>query len=272
VKAPWEPKTLTDQNIGACSLCQATKPLRHSHLLPAGVIRLLRDEGLKNPNPYLMSLGNVGQTSSQAKQYLLCHECEQRFNRNGETWVINHCYHEDRGSFPLRDLLKTHEPILASPQGGAYDASKIPGIDIDKLVYFGTSVIWRASLRQWRIQKETYQPISIAAEVQEELRQYLLGSAPFPPNAVSMVYVSTSDVPPHTAGFPDSVGEGGIDIHRFYIPGLWFHLVLGEGLTDDHRRMCILRSPVHPISLSVLGDELVHKIAFSLYWRSKTRT
>jgi hypothetical protein len=129
-----------------------------------------------------------------------------------------------------------------------------------------------ASLRQWRIQKETYQPVPIAGEVQEELRQYLLGTAPFPASVVSMVYVSTSDVPPLTAGFPDSVFNVGIDTHRFYIPGLWFHLMLGEGLTDDHRRMCILRSPVHPISLSVLGDKLVHAIAFSLYWTSKTRT
>jgi hypothetical protein len=224
-----------------------------------------------------MSPDNVGQTSSQAKQYLLCHECEQRFNRNGESWVIKHCYHEDSGKFPLRDLLKTHQPILVGPQGGAYDASKIPGIDVEKLVYFGASVIWRASLRQWRIQKETYQPIQIAAEVQEEFRRYLLGTAPFPLSAVSIVYVSTSEVPPLTVVFPDSLHDVGIDIHRFYIarfyiPGLWFHLLLGEGLTDDLRQMCILRSPVHPIGLYVQGDALVHAIAFSLYWSSKTRT
>jgi hypothetical protein len=89
---------------------------------------------------------------------------------------------------------------------------------------------------------------------------------------VSVVWVSTSDVPPLTAGFPDSLRDGGIHIHRFYIPGLWFHLALGKGLTDDQRRMCILRSPDHPICLNVLGDELVHAIGFSLYWNSKTRT
>jgi hypothetical protein len=267
-----EPETPRDQKVAACSLCRATKALRDSHLLPAGVLRLLRDDGLKNPNPYLMSLGNVGQTSSQAKQYLLCNECEQRFNRNGETWVINHCYHEDGGSFPLRDLLKMHEPILAGPQGGAYNALKIPGIDIEKLVYFSASVIWRASLRQWRIQKETYEPIQVGAEHQEQLRRYLLGEAAFPSNAVSVVYVSTSDVPPLTAGFPDSLRDGGIHIHRFYIPGLWFHLALGKGLTDDHRRMCILRSPDHPICQAVQGDALVHAIASSLYLNSKTRT
>ncbi|MFB3813496.1 MAG: hypothetical protein ACE14L_05235 [Terriglobales bacterium] len=229
----------------------------------------MRDDGLKDPNPYLMSLEHVGQTSSQAKQYLLCPDCEQRFSRNGENPVINHCYHGDNGSFRLRDL-KTATPILSGHSGGAYDASQIPGVDIEKIVYFSASVIWRASLRQWRIQKQTYEPIQIHAKHREELRQYLLGTASFPQNAASVVHVSTSDVPPLTAGFPDSLHDVNIDMHRFYIPGIWFHVVLGKGLTSDHRQMCILRSPVHPICLDVMGDALVHAIGFNLYWSSKT--
>jgi hypothetical protein len=255
--------------IGICALCRGTKDLRDSHFIPAGVLRLLRADGLKNPNPFLMSLNHVGQTSSQAKQYLLCHDCEQRFNQNGETWVINRCYHEEDGSFRLRDLLKIAKPILSGPEGGAYDASQIPEIDIEKLVYFSASVIWRASLRQWRIQRQTYKPIQIGGQCQEELRLYLLGEAAFPLNAVSIVYVSTSDVPPLTAGYPDSLHDRRVDIHRFYIPGIWFHLLFGEGLTDDNRQMCILRSPVHPICLHVRGDALIHAIAFNLYWNSK---
>lgn len=155
--------------VGNCALCQERKELQDSHLLPAGVLRLLRDDELKNPNPYLMSLDHIGQTSAQAKQYLLCSDCEQRFNRNGETWVINHCYHEEDGSFRLRELVKTAKPILSGPEGGAYDASQIPGIEIGKLVYFSASILWRASLRQWWIQKQTYSPICLGAEYQEEL-------------------------------------------------------------------------------------------------------
>jgi hypothetical protein len=246
-----------------------TKELRDRHLLPAGILRLLRDDGMKNPNPFLMCLDHVGQTSSQARQYLLCHHCEQRFSRYGENWVINHCYHESDGKFRLRDFLKTATPIFCGPSGAAYDASKITGIDIDKLAYFSASVIWRASLRQWRIQKQTYEPIQIGAKSQEELRLFLLGQAPFPQNAVSVVCVSTSEVPPLTTGFPDSLLNGDKNIHRFYVPGIWFHVVLGENLPEDNRQMCILRSPVHPICLHVIGDALVHQIGFNLYWNSK---
>jgi hypothetical protein len=252
-----------------CALCLKTKKLRDSHLVPAGILRLLRDDAPKNPNPFLMSLDHVGQTSSQAKQYLLCHGCEQRFNRNGENWVINHCYHESDGRFRLRDFLKPAVPVLSGPGGGAYDASKITGIDIDKLVYFSASVIWRASLRQWRIQKQIYEPIRIGSKYQEELRLFLLGLGSFPQRAVSVVYVSTSEVPPLMVGYPDSLHDEDRDTHRFYVPGVWFHVVLGENLSDDTRKMCILRSPVHPICLHVSADSLVHQIGFNLYWNSR---
>ncbi len=254
---------------GICALCQRTKQLYDSHLLPAGVLRLLRDDNLRNPNPFLMSMDHVGPTSSQAKQYLLCQDCEQRFSRKGERWVVKHCYHESDRSFQLRDLLKAAQPIFAGSNGCAYDASKIDGMDIEKLVYFSASVIWRASVRKWQVQKQTYEAIQIGAGYQEELRQYLLGNAPFPKNVVSVVYVSTSDVPPLMAGYPDSLRDGPKDIHRFYIPGIWFHMVLGKGLSEDNRQMCILRSPVHPICLHVMGDALIHQIGFNLYWNNK---
>lgn len=256
--------------VGICALCLEVKELRDSHLLPAGILRLLRDDSMRNPNPYLMSLEHVGQTSSQAKQYLLCQDCEQRLGRNGESWVTKHCYHEDTRGFRLRDLLKRANPILSGPHGGAYNASQITAIDIEKLVYFSASVVWRASLRPWRVHKQVYDPIQVHAEDREELRKYLLGKAPFPQNAVSVVYVSTSEVPPLTAGFPDSIHDARIEIHRFYIPGIWFHLGWGDGLTDDHRQMCILRSPFHPICLHVMGDALIHEIGFRLYWNSKS--
>ena len=216
-----------------------------------------------------MSLDHVGQTSSQAKQQLLCHDCEQRFSRNGENWVITHCYHESDGRFRLRDLLKTAVPILSGPRGGAYDASKIAGIDIDKLVYFGASVIWRASLRNWRIHKQTYSPIQIPPKCQEELRLFLLGQRSFPVGAASVVYVSTLKVPPLMVEYPDSVHDGERDIHRFYVPGIWFHFVLGEKLSEDTRKMCILRSPAHPICLLVNADSLLHQIGLNLYWNSR---
>lgn len=256
--------------VDICALCREIKELRESHLLAAGFLRLLRDARLTNPNPFLMSTDHVGQTSAQAKQYLLCDTCEQRFSTQGEKWVIRNCYRTE-GSFRLRDLVRTNTPIFSGPEGRAHDASQVSGIDIGKLVFFSASVIWRASLRKWRIQKQVYEPL-VVGNYQEELRLYLLGESPFPQQAVAIVYVSTSDVPPLTAMYPDVLGELGFDIYRFYIPGIWFHLLLGEGLTDDHRSMCILRSPNHPICFHTSGDSLIHSIGRTLYWAGKQNT
>jgi len=144
-----------------CALCLRKRLLRDSHLIPAGILRQLRDDSFKNPNPYIMSPDYVGQSSAQAKQYLLCHDCEHRFSLNGEKWVAENCYRPWKNTFRLRENLERAQPILSGPQGGAYDASKIPGIYIKKLVYFGASVIWRASLQSWQLQKQVYQPIEV---------------------------------------------------------------------------------------------------------------
>src|SRR6266480_5799613 len=234
--------------VGRCELCrEPDKGLQDSHLLPAGVLRRLQGNRDGNRDPYLMSLNWVGQKSKQAKQPLLCTECEERLNTRGERWVIANGYNAQDGSFPLRSRIMPAQPLLAGPHGGAYDASQIPGIDIEKLVYFGASVIWRATVRSWRIQKERYQQLPMEPKYQEELRLYLLEEAPFPANAVSAVFVSPSPVPPPSAGYPERLPEQLHINYRFYVPGLWFLLIQGEELSDDTRKMCILRSPLHPL-------------------------
>lgn len=177
----------------------------------------------------------------------------------------------DAQDVSLRELLASANPILSGPQGGAYDALQVEKIEIDRLVYFGASVVWRASLRPWRIQKHVYQPIEVAAKVQEELRLYLLGEAPFPLTAVSCVYISTQETPQLSVGFPDTLPEGSNQLYRFYIPGIWFLLLSGESLTQDNRNMCILRSPFHPICLYIGADALALSIAYNLYLNDKHR-
>ena len=256
--------------IGRCELChKPNKELQESHLLAAGFLRRLQSDGKGNRNPYLMSLNWVGQTSKQATQPLLCTECEDRFNAGGERWVIANGYNPQEDRFPLRERIMPAKTLFSGPYGGAYDASQIPGIEIEKLVYFGPSVIWRATTRSWRIQKEHYNQLPIESKYQEELRQYLLGNASFPESAASVVYVSPSRIPPLSAGYPECHQEESHANYRFYVAGLWFLLLLGEELSDDSRKMCILRSPVHPLCLYAGGDALVHAIEYNLYLESK---
>ncbi len=83
--------------IGQCKLCLKTGvELRDSHFLSAGIYRILRDDNEKNPNPWLLTKDAAVQTSSQLKAHLLCHDCEQRFSKNGETWALGRCLPEGR--------------------------------------------------------------------------------------------------------------------------------------------------------------------------------
>lgn len=247
-----------------CALCLQKRALRDSHLIPAAILRSLRDETFKNPNPYIMSLEHVGQSSAQAKQYLLCHDCEQRFNRGGEKWIAANCYRPNENVFPVRDAVKRAQPLLSGPHGSAYDASRISSIDIEKLGYFGGSVIWRASLRPWRLQKQMYRPIEICPRHKEELRSFLLGGS-FPQDAALAVYIPTFDPPPLMVCFPESLADNSIREYRFYIPGFWFLLFFGEKLSDEHRKWCILRSPFHPICSYAGADALLGQIGLNLY-------
>ena len=76
-----------------CKLClQSVAPLRDSHFLSAGIYRILRDDNEKNPNPWVLSGKGAVQISRQMKAHLLCADCEQRFSKFGERWVLKHCF------------------------------------------------------------------------------------------------------------------------------------------------------------------------------------
>jgi hypothetical protein len=133
---------------GTCQLCLQERELRSSHLIPKSTYRLLRNEGFSNPNPFIHGVEHSVQTSKQAQQYLLCSDCEQLFSKRGEAWVMSHCW-RSVGDFPIQQILFRSTPIIANDELKIYAGSAIPELDMDKLVYFGASVFWRAAVCEW---------------------------------------------------------------------------------------------------------------------------
>jgi hypothetical protein len=80
---------------GTCRLCRKTSDLQDSHLVPKAFYKLARAAGDKNPNPIVVTPKLQIKTSKQVSDYLLCRECEVRFNRGGEQWVIENCWHAE---------------------------------------------------------------------------------------------------------------------------------------------------------------------------------
>ena len=135
--------------FGVCALCLETHELRDSHLVPKALYRVVRAaDHRSHPDPVLMTSKVRWQTSFQATQYLLCAECEKRFDQNGEDWVMRHCY-RGRDRFRLRELLQRTTPIHADEEETIFNASDVAGMDIERVVYFCVSVFWRASVRRW---------------------------------------------------------------------------------------------------------------------------
>lgn len=134
-------------------------------------------------------------SDKQIKARTLCAACEDLLNKNGESWVLKHCFRGD-DNFKLKSLLQPQyqNALWGNNNIKAFCAAKIPEIDIEKLAYFAASIIWRAAVHQWGIERMLMPNLKIDTTYMEELRLYLLGEAGFPTDAVVLVSVVPSSI------------------------------------------------------------------------------
>ena len=165
--------------MAACKLCRQEHQLVESHFLPAAVYAQFRNEA--EPNPVVITKQVSQATSRQIKDFLLCAECEGRFSKFGETWVLGNMARAE--GFKLQHALLDVQPIAASETFACYSTVGVQGIDMDALVYFGMSIFWRASTHRWKNASGPMEGIDLGP-FEESLRQFLLGG-PFPENTVT---------------------------------------------------------------------------------------
>src|SRR5206468_2073449 len=87
-----------------------TAQLLKSHLLPKALYRLARTADPTKPNPVFVTPKAAQITSNQLANHLLCRDCEERFNRGGETWVMANRWHSET-NFPIHAALATSAPL-----------------------------------------------------------------------------------------------------------------------------------------------------------------
>jgi hypothetical protein len=232
----------SSSRIGTCALClQQNVGLCLSHLIPKAIYRWIqRSNGKKNSNPVLVTASQATTRSFQVSEYLLCPDCEDRIRVGGEDWVLAKGYRGAK-SFPLHSILTAATPIATLTQAAVMDGRGIPAIDLEKLIHFGTSVFWRASVCPWGMLGHTAQ-ISLGP-YQEKLRRFLLGQEAFPVQAVLVINVSSNPTPQIGVVFPYSGRANGVWQHRFSIPGMAFWLHIGR-FRDALPALCAVRSGV----------------------------
>jgi hypothetical protein len=249
--------------IGKCKLClRDGVDLQQSHFLSAGIYRILRDRGEKNPNPYLLTKAGAVQTSRQEKTWLLCRDCEQRFSKNGENWVLKYCLRADH-SFPLAALLASSAPELVSTMTATkvYFASRIPEVDISALSYFAASMFWRGSVYPWNEDGSIPVPLGPFGE---PFRRYLMGLADFPQHCALWVAVRRGTEIDRLTHPPLGERRDMFHVHTFPMPGFGFSLTASKHLPARYRARCFVHGTGNPIIVTEVIEEKLKQRAMNL--------
>ena len=226
--------------IGTCQLCLApNKELKRSHFVPSFAYKVMRQSNVKNPNPVRITEAGAVQTSWQATAYPFCKECESLLSQSGENYASRVCW-RNPGEFRLRESLKDAKPIYV---GGPYQtmkvfrSSQIKDIDVPKLVYFGASILWRASV--WSSLNSNLVRSGLDEETKESFRCFLKGDQEFKRNAsvlLTVVKESVSTLPEfgNMVVFPYRQELVNNRIYRFSICGLFYQIEVS--FLDDPAR------------------------------------
>lgn len=210
--------------VGECGLCRHRRELCKSHYIPKAIYSILRSESTENPNPILIQGGIASATSRQIKKLFLCSECEDRFSTRGETYTLAQCARSET-KFRLRDaLLETTPMMILRDNSTYYDLNAVRNVNLDALIYFAISMIWRASATSWGAGMRSVR----LGGYQEPIRKYLLGEAPIPEGVFLLLFffrdpkLQSAVVSPFSQKMSSGCWQ-----HRVSIPGLVFHVFVG---------------------------------------------
>ena len=231
---------------GDCKLCLQHGELQNSHLIPTSVFRNLRARDASNPNPLIFSSEHMVQTSEQPTSYLCCRSCEDIFNDGGERWTVPLLASLD--GFPLHDLVSKAEPFYRDNVFTAYHASSVPGFETSKIIHFGMSIFWKASVRNWGTKGPDIQ-IELG-KYGEPIRQFVLDGGKFPPKTYLSVCILPPTVPLLGLLMPVRMKQSDFRRFKFYVPGVVFELCVGNRVPDFVREECLASGALQLVTVS----------------------
>lgn len=206
--------------------------------MPAGIYTIVNNRSEPNDNPVLITKGASFLTSAQARAHMLCAECEDRFNKSGEEWVIENCWHGET-EFPLRTALMAVTPFVDEPGFRAYEARNVAGVDLHRLVYFAASVFWCGALDGWRMGRGRPTQLMLGP-YEEAFRLFLIGEAPFPKHVLLVVTLSErqDNLNNRNMALPFG-GERSEDgrHYQFVVPGVTFLILVGKSIPAAMRQI-----------------------------------
>lgn len=224
---------------GICKLCRKRRQLVRSHLMPAALYAMTREPGSRTLNPIMVTRKTTVPTSQQIWAYLLCRECEHRFNVGGEAYVLTLV--NDGTRFPLLERLHVALPLQETSTMAIYSGPAV-GIDVERLAYFALSVFWRASVHRWRLPHGGAVWNSLGTH-EEPIRRYLLGEARFPVEVTIPVVACTDHGSQGSFYTPCQIRGHEVPGFGMLARGIHFRLFVGPDIPELMRSACCFSSP-----------------------------
>lgn len=211
-----------------CGLCLQPRKLKKSHLMPKSLHKAIRgDHGLVRAST---TEGSI-YTDKQAVRTFLCEDCEGMFSRKGERVVCKESY-RGKGNFVLREKLREEiERFGEKDKFWIMPKTESSSLDYEAYLYFGASIIWRASAGNWPIYAGKTK--GGLGKYEEKIRRYLVGQAAFPEKVFLIVGVNKADddeEPSFNSVIVSPCYEKlkGYHQHTFYVPGISFVFIIGR--------------------------------------------
>ena len=144
-------------------------------------------------------------------------------------------------------LLKA-KPFFRQEELSEYHASDIPDFDKAKVIHFAMTIFWKASVRDWGTKGKTIY-IDLG-DYAEPLRQFVLGTGPFPKGMYLAVTILPPTVPLLGMLMPIRTGQKDFHRYKFYVPGVEFALKVGRQVPAEWREECVATGPLELVSCS----------------------
>jgi len=188
--------------VHECALCQKQAKLRHSHIIPEFQYRPLYDP-LHRYNVISTKAGTRPRLAQKgAREYLLCHDCEQRFSK----WEM----HAKEVIFGAKLKLKDNTSI----------GQRLEGLDYKSYRLYLLSVIWRMGIAKQQMFENV-----VLGEHEAKLREMLIGENPGEPHQYACFLTVVTLNGTFRADWilqPDIYDDSGIEYCRCVINGVLY--------------------------------------------------
>ncbi len=234
--------------VGTCKYCLSERPLVESHLIP----RALYGKCGVNGQLIVLSSKEVKYSSVQLKKPLLCADCDNSLNRDGEHWALSQLA-EKHGRFPLYELLCAVPPDRVETDVTTYATFRNPDVDVEKLTHFAVAIFWKAAVYSWRPNKVGN--LIELGPYADQLRGFLRKEGPFSKHVALTVFVHKPPVMHISFGPPYLSDSSGFRSYALYVPGILFVLSVGKQLGDT-KKDCFYSNPTHPVFVCEFSEPL----------------